>query len=169
MRGPTCDGCGGLRPPLLGAPSGGLFFHAARQEKAAGSGSTPSTGSARRMMPELQCSGCARKYSSGKVAALGFCMGGRTAFLAAARGGVDASISLLRARHCQASRRATDDHNSIAAPLRPQRRAPEVDAVIAAAKGNRNVEVYLYPGAEHGFFTKGRPAFLGTITLVRNG
>ena len=35
----------------------------------------------------------------------------------------------------------------------------EVDAVIAAAKGNRNGEVYLYPGAEHGFFTKGRPAF----------
>jgi len=27
----------------------------------------------------------------------------------------------------------------------------EVDAVIAAAKGNRNVVVYLYPGAEHGF------------------
>ena len=35
----------------------------------------------------------------------------------------------------------------------------ELDAVITAAKGNRNVEVYLYPGAEHGFFTKGRPAF----------
>jgi carboxymethylenebutenolidase len=34
-----------------------------------------------------------------------------------------------------------------------------VDAVIAAGKGNRNVEVYLYPGAKHGFFTKGRPAF----------
>jgi dienelactone hydrolase len=26
-------------------------------------------------------------------------------------------------------------------------------------QGNRNVEVHLYPGAEHGFFTKGRPAF----------
>ena len=33
-------------------------------------------------------------FSSGKVAALGFCMGGRTAFLAVAGGGVDASISL---------------------------------------------------------------------------
>jgi dienelactone hydrolase len=32
-------------------------------------------------------------FSSGRVAAIGFCMGGRTAFLAAARGGVDASIS----------------------------------------------------------------------------
>jgi dienelactone hydrolase len=33
-------------------------------------------------------------FSSGRVAAIGFCMGGRSAFLAAARGGVDASISL---------------------------------------------------------------------------
>src|SRR5262249_61899505 len=33
-------------------------------------------------------------FSSGKVAAIGFCMGGRPAFLAAVRGGVDASISL---------------------------------------------------------------------------
>src|SRR6478735_439284 len=33
-------------------------------------------------------------FSNGRVAAIGFCMGGRTAFLAAARGGADASISL---------------------------------------------------------------------------
>ena len=32
-------------------------------------------------------------FSSGRVAAIGFCMGGRSAFLAAARGGVDASRS----------------------------------------------------------------------------
>jgi hypothetical protein len=45
--------------------------------------------------------------------------------------------------------------------LKSRRFSPAVDAVIAAAKGNRNVEVYLYPGAAHGFFTKGRPAFNG--------
>ena len=101
-------------------------------------------------------------FSSGKVAALGFCMGGRTAFLAAARGGVDASISLYAlgiAKHL-------DELRTITTPLQlhyglNDEHIPksEVDAVIAAAKGNRNVEVYLYPGAEHGFFTKGRPAF----------
>src|SRR5262249_41214294 len=37
---------------------------------------------------------------------------------------------------------------------------------IAAAEGNRNVEVYLYPGAEHGFFTKGRPAFNAEAVAV---
>jgi carboxymethylenebutenolidase len=101
-------------------------------------------------------------FSSGGVAAIGFCMGGRTAFLAAARGGVDASISLYAlgiARHL-------DELRMITTPLQlhyglNDEHVPksEIDAVIAAAKGNCNVEVHLYPGAEHGFFTKGRPAF----------
>jgi carboxymethylenebutenolidase len=101
-------------------------------------------------------------FSSGRVAAIGFCMGGRSAFLAAARGGVDASISLYAlgiAKHL-------DELRTITTPLQlhyglSDEHVPksEVDAVIAAAKGNRNVEVHLYPGAEHGFFTKGRPAF----------
>jgi carboxymethylenebutenolidase len=100
-------------------------------------------------------------FSSGKVAAIGFCMGGRIAFLAAARGNVDASISLYAlgiAKHL-------DELPTIPIPLQfhyglNDEHIPksEVDAVIAAAKGNRNVEVYLYR-AEHGFFTEGRPAF----------
>jgi carboxymethylenebutenolidase len=101
-------------------------------------------------------------FSSGKVAAIGFCMGGRTAFLAVARGGVDASISLYAlgiAKH-------VDELRTITTPLQfhyglNDEHIPksEVDAVVAAARGNRNIEMYLYPGAEHGFFTKGRPAF----------
>jgi carboxymethylenebutenolidase len=103
-------------------------------------------------------------FSSGRVAAIGFCMGGRTAFLAAARGGVDASISLYAlgiAKHL-------DELRVITTPLQlhyglNDEHVPksEIDAVIAAAKGNHNVEVHLYPGAEHGFFTKGRSAFNG--------
>jgi carboxymethylenebutenolidase len=101
-------------------------------------------------------------FSSGRVAAIGFCMGGCIAFLAAARGGVDASISLYAlgiAKHL-------DEVRMLATPLQlhyglNDEHVPksEVDAVITAAKGNRNVEVYLYPAAAHGFFTKGRPAF----------
>ena len=89
-------------------------------------------------------------------------MGGRIAFLAAAGGNVDASISLYAlgiAKHL-------DELPTIPIPLQlhyglNDEHIPksEVDAVIAAAKDNRNVEVYLYPGAEHGFFTKGRPTF----------
>jgi carboxymethylenebutenolidase len=101
-------------------------------------------------------------FSSGRVAAIGFCMGGRTAFLAAARGGVDASISLYAlgiAKHLDELRMITTPlqlHYGLNDEHIPK---SEIDAVIAAAKGNRNVEAHLYPGAEHGFFTKGRPAF----------
>jgi carboxymethylenebutenolidase len=101
-------------------------------------------------------------FSSGRVAAIGFCMGGRTAFLAAARGGADAGISLYAlgiAEHL-------DELQTIRTPLQlhyglNDEHIPksEIDAIIAAAQDNRDVEVYLYPGAEHGFFTKGRPAF----------
>ncbi|HEY7243300.1 MAG TPA: dienelactone hydrolase family protein [Xanthobacteraceae bacterium] len=101
-------------------------------------------------------------FSSGRVAAIGFCMGGRTAFIAAARGGADAGISLYAlgiAKHLgelKTIMRPLQLHYGLDDEHIPK---SEIDAVVAAAKGNRNVEVYLYPGAEHGFFTKGRPAF----------
>src|SRR5262249_23182252 len=93
---------------------------------------------------------------------IGFCMGGRTAFLAASRAGADAGISLYAlgiAKHL-------DEVRSVRAPVQlhyglddehiPQ---SEIDAVTEAAKSNPNVEVHLYPGAQHGFFTKGRAAY----------
>lgn len=100
---------------------------------------------------------------TGKIAAIGFCMGGRTAFLAASRAGVDAAVSLYAlgiAKHL-------DEVRNVAAPVQfhyglNDEHIPktEIDAVVAAAaKGNGNVEVHLYPGAGHGFFTEGRPAY----------
>lgn len=99
---------------------------------------------------------------NGKVAAIGFCMGGRTAFLAAARGGADAAISLYAlgiALHL-------DEVRSVKAPVQlhyglDDEHVPksEIDAVAEAAKANSNVEVHLYPGAQHGFFTKGRSGY----------
>ena len=121
-----------------------------------------STGNTPRMMPRRGAAVRTKAFSSGRVAAIGFCMGGRSAFLAAARGGVDASISLYAlgiAKHLDELRMITTPlqlHYGLSDEHVPK---SEVDAVIAAAKGNRNVEVHLYPGAEHGFFTKGRPAF----------
>lgn len=99
---------------------------------------------------------------TGKIAAIGFCMGGRTAFLAASRAGVDAAVSLYAlgiAKHL-------DEVRNVAAPVQfhyglDDEHIPktEIDAVAAAAKDNGNVEVHLYPGAGHGFFTEGRAAY----------
>jgi carboxymethylenebutenolidase len=101
-------------------------------------------------------------HCNGKVAAIGFCMGGRTAFLAAARAGADAAISLYALGIAQ----HLDEVRSVKAPVQlhyglDDEHVPksEIDAVADAAKANDNVEVHLYPGAQHGFFTKGRPAY----------
>ena len=101
-------------------------------------------------------------HCTGKVAAIGFCMGGRTAFLAASHAGVDAAVSLYAlgiAKHL-------DEVRSVATPVQlhyglNDEHIPkaEMDAVAEAAKDNRNVEVHFYPGAEHGFFTEGRDAY----------
>ena len=99
---------------------------------------------------------------TGKVAAIGFCMGGRTAFLAGARCSVDAAVSLYAlgiAKHLDEVRNVavpTQLHYGLNDEHIPK---SEMDAVTEAARGNRNVEVHFYPGAEHGFFTKGRPAW----------
>jgi carboxymethylenebutenolidase len=101
-------------------------------------------------------------HCNGKVAAIGFCMGGRTAFLAAAHAGADAGISLYALGIAQ----HLDELRSVKRPVQlhyglDDEHVPkeEIDAVSGAAKGNANVEVYFYPGAQHGFFTKGRPAY----------
>src|SRR5262249_14313415 len=150
---PTCPTC-------FGARNSSVSYRSRRQTRP-GSGSTPSTGSARRMMPDLRCSGCAHKPSAA-AGLLRSASAWAGAPRSSARGGVDASISLYAlgiAKHL-------DELRTITTPLQlhyglNDEHIPksEVDAVIAAAKGNRNVEVYLYPDAEHGFFTKGRPAF----------
>jgi carboxymethylenebutenolidase len=94
---------------------------------------------------------------NGKIAAIGFCMGGRIAFLAASRAGVDAAIGLYAlgiAKHL-------DEVRNVGVPLQlhyglSDEHIPksEIDLVAAAATGNPNIEIQLYPGAGHGFFNR---------------
>jgi carboxymethylenebutenolidase len=104
----------------------------------------------------------ASPHCRGKIAAIGFCMGGRTALLAAARAEADAAISLYALGIAQ----HLDEVRNVGVPVQlhyglddEHIPASEIDAVAEAAKDNRNVEVHRYPGAGHGFFTAGRPAY----------
>jgi carboxymethylenebutenolidase len=89
-------------------------------------------------------------------------MGGRTAVLAGARAGVDAAISLYAlgiAKHLDELATVpcpTELHYGLNDEHIPM---PEIEAVATASKRNPKIEVHLYPGAGHGFFTAGRPAF----------
>ena len=99
---------------------------------------------------------------TGRIAAIGFCMGGRSAFLAGARAGADAAVSLYAlgiARHL-------DELRNVGVPVQlhyglNDEHIPEseIEAVAVAAASNPHVEVHRYPGAGHGFFTAGRPAY----------
>jgi carboxymethylenebutenolidase len=104
----------------------------------------------------------AQPLCNGKVFALGFCAGGRMAFVAAARANVDAAVSFYGmgiAKH-------DAEFGRVACPVHlhyglkdihiPQ---PEVDRVIEAAQPRPNIEVFCYPDAGHSFFNPIRPGY----------
>ena len=89
-----------------------------------------------------------------RVGALGFCLGGRLAFLAAARAGVDCAVSYYGV----GIEALLDQVPSITCPLvlhfgaQDKYTPPEVIAPIRAAFATRSdVEIYVYGEAGHGF------------------
>jgi carboxymethylenebutenolidase len=104
----------------------------------------------------------AQPFANGKVFALGFCAGGRMAFVAAARAGVDAAVSFYGmgiAKHETEFGRVTCPvhlHYGLKDPHIPQ---PEIDAVTKAAERRPNIEIFIYPDAGHSFFNPIRPGY----------
>jgi carboxymethylenebutenolidase len=104
----------------------------------------------------------AQPFADGKVFALGFCAGGRMAFVAAARANVDAAVSFYGmgiAKHEAEFDRVICPvhlHYGLKDPHIPQQ---EVDAVTRAAKQRPNIEIFIYPDAGHSFFNPIRPGF----------
>ena len=100
--------------------------------------------------------------SNGKVFALGFCAGGRMAFVAAARANVDAAVSFYgmgiatHADEFAAVRCPVHLHYGLKDPHIPQ---TEVDEVMRLAKDRPNIEVFLYADAGHSFFNPIRPGY----------
>ena len=111
------------------------------------------------------------EISNGKVGAIGYCMGGRLAFLAAATAGVDAAVAYYRGGiHDQLDKAASiqcpvqfhyaerDDHIPPAA----------VDKVRTAMHG-KSAEVHLYPGAMHGFNCWARGSYHAPSAALAHG
>jgi carboxymethylenebutenolidase len=99
---------------------------------------------------------------TGKVGALGFCLGGRLAVLAAARCGVDCAVGYYGV----GIEGMLDEAAGIAVPLALHFGAndthvpPEALAQITARlSGRPGIEIHVYPGAGHGFAAPGREAF----------
>lgn len=99
---------------------------------------------------------------NGKVAAIGFCMGGRLAFLAASRAKADGAIALYAlgiALH-------GDEMKNVNGPVQlhyglADKHIPlsEIEQVVKSAAPFDNITIYTYPGVGHGFFNPMRAAY----------
>src|SRR5262245_48761434 len=113
----------------------------------------------------------ASPFCSGKVAVIGFCMGGRTALLACARANVDAGVAV----YALGIRHHLDEVARVTCPLQlhyglADQHIPrsEIDEVTDATRANRNIAIHLYPGAGHGFFNPLRPSYdAAAVALAR--
>jgi carboxymethylenebutenolidase len=98
----------------------------------------------------------------GRIGALGFCLGGKLAYLAAAHSGVDCAVGYYGV----AIDEQLDLAARIACPLVLQFAAQDkfvpaaaVEKIRAAFAGRDNVEIHVYPGVDHGFARHGGHAF----------
>ncbi len=102
----------------------------------------------------------ARPECTGKIGVMGFCLGGKFAYLSAVRHSIDAAVTYYGVQIDQ----HLDEADRLKCPLlmhfaeKDASVPPEVVAAIRDRMGARdNVEIHVYPGTEHGFNRYGYP------------
>lgn len=105
----------------------------------------------------------------GKIGALGYCLGGKLAYLTAARTDVDCAVSYYGV----AIEASLDEAADITCPMvmhfasEDQFVPPEaVDAVRNTFEGRSDVEIYYYHGVNHAFATPGRDSYHKPSTMM---
>jgi carboxymethylenebutenolidase len=100
----------------------------------------------------------ARPEVAGKVGALGFCLGGRLAYLAAARSGVDCAVGYYGVTIDQYLGEAAKIKVPVVLHFASEDKyaPPEtVEKIRAGLKNNAGVEIYVYQGVDHAFARTG--------------
>lgn len=98
----------------------------------------------------------------GKVGALGFCLGGKLAYLAAARSGVDVAVGYYGVAIEQNLGEAGNIRCPMVLHFAEQDKFVPVEAVQKirdAFRDRHDVEIYLYPGVDHAFARTGGDHF----------
>ena len=101
----------------------------------------------------------ARPECTGKVAAMGFCLGGKLAYLTAARHDVDAAVAFYGV----GIEEALEEAGGIACPVLMHFAGEDsfvpqaaVEAVAAHFAGRPEVKIHVYPGVDHAFYNHDR-------------
>ncbi len=111
------------------------------------------------------------EVGNAKVGCFGYCMGGRFAFLAGALGGVDAAVAFYGGGiHAQLDRAA-----AVKCPIQFHYAEHDdnipLEAVekVRAAFAGKPAEVFVYPGAHHGFNCWARASYHAPSAAVAHG
>ena len=113
----------------------------------------------------------ARAYHRAPVGSIGYCMGGRLAYLAAATAGVDAAV----AYYGGGIQGQLDRAAAITCPVQfhyaEQDDNIPLDAVerVRTAMAGKAAEVHVYPGAHHGFNCWARGSYHATRAALAHG
>ncbi|MCK8786368.1 dienelactone hydrolase family protein [Roseomonas sp. NAR14] len=110
--------------------------------------------------------------ASGKAGTIGFCLGGRLAFLMAERSDSDVNVSYYGV----GLDGLLGEAGAIRAPLlvhiaeKDRFVPPEArDKVVAGLQGNPHAEVHVYPGVDHAFARMGGHSWDGRAATIANG
>jgi carboxymethylenebutenolidase len=109
------------------------------------------------------------RQCNGRVGVVGFCVGGALAYLAATRVGVEAAVSY----YGKGIEQYLAEGERIRCPVVlhfgakdrfiPQ---PVVERIAAALAHKSNIQVYSYPGVDHGFNSEDRPAYNAEVAKL---
>lgn len=104
----------------------------------------------------------ARAECTGKIGVMGFCLGGKFTYLSATRHRIDAAVSYYGVQIDQHLDEAENLNCPILmhfAGIDPHVPQDTVDAIRAHMGAWDNVDIHVYPGAEHGFNRHGYPSY----------
>ncbi|SAL14550.1 carboxymethylenebutenolidase [Caballeronia cordobensis] len=109
---------------------------------------------------------------TGKVAAIGYCFGGRLAYLAAAQGSVDLAV----AYYGGGIQNSLDQADQVKVPMQfhygeldAHIPAEAVDAVRQKFAGRQDSALHVYPAADHGFNCGDRASYNAKASALAHG